>query len=228
MRPFRAFLLLSVESPVRFRFDLRSRAVILSNMSSAPEMKTGHASRSGTESGPPAFQERWLVRTAKNQILGPWSRDDLRKKILSGELEAQDEVCRANTYWIFLHESEELYSALSVRLPPVHGADVTEPGVTADTVNPAPPAAPQLQVYREEENDGGTSMISGHGAPSVAPSAESNLRRVPQQQPRIQVLGKIEKPSLWRGVGWILLTSALIIIYFVLRALRTGAIHRTF
>ena len=59
---------------------------------------------------------QWLVRTALNLIAGPYSREQVRQMILSGQLRAQDEICRSNHYWIQLHEREEVSAEL--------GADV--------------------------------------------------------------------------------------------------------
>lgn len=59
---------------------------------------------------------QWLVRTAQNLVAGPYSREQVRQMILSGQLKAQDEICRSNHYWIQLHEREEVSSEL--------GADV--------------------------------------------------------------------------------------------------------
>jgi hypothetical protein len=38
---------------------------------------------------------------------------------MEGELHAQDEICRTGSYWIFLHETEEVRKALGVLAPRV-------------------------------------------------------------------------------------------------------------
>jgi hypothetical protein len=55
---------------------------------------------------------QWLVRTAQNLVAGPYSREQVRQMILSGQLKAQDEICRSNHYWIQLHEREEVSAEL--------------------------------------------------------------------------------------------------------------------
>lgn len=73
--------------------------------------------------------ELWLVRTQSNWIAGPYSKDQVVKMVQTGELGLQDEVCRSNSYWIHLHEREELKEQLGVevpRAPRKHGEEVTE------------------------------------------------------------------------------------------------------
>ena len=59
----------------------------------------------------------WLVRTASNQIRGPFSEEEIKQKISEGELEMEDEVCGGADYWISLYEGEELHQKLGVTLP---------------------------------------------------------------------------------------------------------------
>lgn len=64
--------------------------------------------------------EKWLVRTEKNTILGPFSREKLQQMILQGELRSPlDEICRGNSYWICLQEADELQKQLGIQLPRV-------------------------------------------------------------------------------------------------------------
>lgn len=71
--------------------------------------------------------EKWLVRTEKNTILGPFSREELQQMILEGSvLTPLDEICRGNSYWINLQEADELQKQLGVRFPkfvPIHDED---------------------------------------------------------------------------------------------------------
>jgi cobalamin biosynthesis Mg chelatase CobN len=61
--------------------------------------------------------ERWLVRTAQNQIQGPFSKEQLCQKILDGQVSFQDEVCPANGYWFYLHERQYVQEHLGVEVP---------------------------------------------------------------------------------------------------------------
>lgn len=67
--------------------------------------------------------EKWLVRTEKNQILGPFPRELVRQMVLDGKLGLQDEVCMGNSYWIYLHETEELRQQLGVVAPRIRSDD---------------------------------------------------------------------------------------------------------
>lgn len=59
----------------------------------------------------------WLVRTAENRLIGPISEAQLRERILAGEFRLEDEICRANDYWISLHERDEVRSRLGIDVP---------------------------------------------------------------------------------------------------------------
>lgn len=74
-------------------------------------------------------EELWLIRTQANWIAGPYPRSRVVQMVQTGELGLQDEVCKSNSYWIFLHEREELLSQLGVEVPRTKrraGEDVTE------------------------------------------------------------------------------------------------------
>ncbi len=61
--------------------------------------------------------DEWLTRTSHNQITGPFTQAEICQKIQKGELKLQDEVCAANGYWFYLHESEEVRQQLGVQVP---------------------------------------------------------------------------------------------------------------
>jgi hypothetical protein len=62
--------------------------------------------------------QQWLIRTADNWISGPYTLDQVSQMILGGKLGPEDEVCTANGYWFYLHESTELKTQLGIELPP--------------------------------------------------------------------------------------------------------------
>jgi hypothetical protein len=72
--------------------------------------------------------EQWLIRTEKNWIKGPYSKEQVCKMITDGTLGVQDEVCPANGYWILLHERKEIFEHLGVEVPRAAGVEdeVTE------------------------------------------------------------------------------------------------------
>lgn len=80
----------------------------------------------------------WLIRTAKNVIAGPVSKEKLIRMIGSGELSLQDEICRGNHYWIYLHEDQEMKAQLGVLAPrlSLEDAEVTESTLTRPEVVP--------------------------------------------------------------------------------------------
>ncbi|MCM2279403.1 MAG: hypothetical protein NDJ89_15110 [Oligoflexia bacterium] len=103
-----------------------------------------------------AAPDRWLVRTEKNQLQGPFGVEELRRLIQDGKLGPQDEVCRANSYWITLHERDEVRNQLGIDSPKSTVADdeeitqtdaayrplATESRVAAQGAAPDPQARP--------------------------------------------------------------------------------------
>src|SRR5688500_16240212 len=93
--------------------------------------------------------DQWLVRTSKNLIAGPYTKDQICQLIRDGQLTHQDEVCRANDYWITLHEREEVLRLLGIEMPKAAGEEeVTETQTeTAATLAAAPERTdPELQA----------------------------------------------------------------------------------
>jgi hypothetical protein len=61
--------------------------------------------------------DEWLIRTADNQISGPFSRQQIMSMIQSAELTLEDEICGAGNYWIYLHENQEVKAQLGIDVP---------------------------------------------------------------------------------------------------------------
>ncbi len=66
---------------------------------------------------------QWLIRTTANQLAGPYSQEQVRQIVLSGQLIELDEICQENGYWLYLHEREEVLKQLGVVLPELSGVD---------------------------------------------------------------------------------------------------------
>ncbi|MBP9673793.1 MAG: hypothetical protein KBD63_01750 [Bacteriovoracaceae bacterium] len=49
---------------------------------------------------------RWMIRTKKNQILGPISKVRLLELYHNGSLKTEDEVCSGNGFWFFIREQD--------------------------------------------------------------------------------------------------------------------------
>jgi hypothetical protein len=61
--------------------------------------------------------DQWLIRTAENQITGPFTRNQVCQFIQQGKLQLNDEVCNANTFWVYLHEHDEIKKQLGIEVP---------------------------------------------------------------------------------------------------------------
>lgn len=58
--------------------------------------------------------DEWLIRTAKNKIAGPCTRDRIRELIVQKQLQPIDEVCPGNGYWFSLNEVNEVQEKLGL------------------------------------------------------------------------------------------------------------------
>lgn len=90
----------------------------------------------------------WLVRTAENQIAGPYTAQQVREFIAEEKINRHDEICQANAYWIYLHEGDELWDQLNVRLP--RGGEDSEITQTEDI---SLPEFPELNEQALDEED---------------------------------------------------------------------------
>ncbi len=149
-----------------------------------------------------AAVESWLVRTAQNQLSGPYARDEIIELISEGALGLQDEICRANHYWIYLHEHEELKEQLGIVMPVA--VPIDDEATETDT-----------EVTRTNVIDSQT-QAAAHSAAraTVRPSG-------PLQPPAYVVIGKIERISFWKAITWVLLFAVGVLIAIVLSLLRT-------
>ena len=60
---------------------------------------------------------QWLVRTEKNQILGPFSKEVLQEMVQTRQVSPRDEVCESLGYWIAIEQTDELLMHLGVQYP---------------------------------------------------------------------------------------------------------------
>lgn len=155
-----------------------------------------------------AHLDQWLVRTSKNQIMGPFPKDQICHMVKQGKLIAQDEVCQAGNYWFALHEHEEVVQQLGISSPSLtpnedeatetqtqtaeFEDERTDPGLAEDW-------APELSESGDEEN---AAVLSNRAFRSVQPKKSAELtppipveiRRVPVQP----VLQTVESPVHWK------------------------------
>jgi hypothetical protein len=177
--------------------------------------------------------DKWLVRTEKNVITGPFSTERVRQLILEGKLAGQDEVCRSNSYWIYLHESDEVLKQLNVRLPsPVPSEGRGEQTETAIDLRLSLESGashgpgegiPDLDANLTEE----TAVLSNRAlrefrprgqdksAPEVSESAKDFFRAT--------VLAHTEQPSYWRILAVILTVATTVLLVLMIWLLSTRA-----
>lgn len=148
--------------------------------------------------GKNSLPDLWLIRTHENQIAGPYPRNQIIELIEQGKLTLHDEVCRANSYWFGLYEDDEVRSQLGLELQFESEDEITE----TETLIPTPTAISRIQGVHPKL---GETRKTTH-TPKI-------------YQP--QVLGQIERTSIWKGVAWLLLTLSVVLVYAVLRILRS-------
>lgn len=177
-----------------------------------------------------AGEDQWLVRTSLNEVVGPMSRDALIAQIREGKLGLQDEVCKANSYWIYLDEAEEVKRQLGIYMPKsARGPheDSTETDLQAMTQELHVPAS---ELGRggdsdSEESDGGTKVLSGRGSQRQGDGKKARFDRrgygaqMGQEQPLI--LGRVETPSFWRFIVGALIILTGVMVAWVIRYLQT-------
>jgi hypothetical protein len=151
--------------------------------------------------------EQWLIRTAKNWITGPYSKEQVCKKIQEGSLELQDEVCPSNGYWILLHERKEIFDQLGVEVP--RAENISE-DVTENEIDVSSNEISEEKVLLPEPSS--TTIARPPSQPSrVSPS------RIPDRP-----LGSIEsdeKIQSNKGLSFILIGAVLLVI-IAIRAFR--------
>jgi acyl-CoA synthetase (NDP forming) len=178
--------------------------------------------------------DQWLVRTAKNQLAGPFSREQVRVLIKEGRLSLQDEVCQASGYWIYLHEREEVSAALGADVPETlvasSGEESTVTGTDTEVVEKTDPELDHARPLPElalNPNDGpdNTAVLSNRAfrqfrmahSPQKKPAAVAEL---PKEifEPQVQS-SALEKPSLWRGIALFLVVLSGALVFAVLKVL---------
>src|ERR1700757_70700 len=90
--------------------------------------------------------DQWLIRTAENQISGPYTRNEVCQLIQQGRLHANDEVCHANTYWFYLHEHQEIRNQLGMELPKELYPEAEDATQTETDTEISDPTDPELDL----------------------------------------------------------------------------------
>jgi hypothetical protein len=185
--------------------------------------------------------DQWLIRTSGNRIEGPFGREQVIGLIREGKLGPQDEICRANHYWIYLHEQRELLEQLGIQLPRTgaQGAaagaadeEITETQTETETpasdIQVTPPPAASLTNPMPEDYDGSTAVLSKSTGARVTPFAPKPATSRPRVPPAVSVAGisvlrgSLERSSVWRGLAWIMVGAGALVLIAVLRLLRSA------
>jgi hypothetical protein len=180
--------------------------------------------------------ELWLIRTSRNEIAGPYTRDRLLDLIRGGSLSFRDEVCRANDYWIGLNELDEVRSKLGSEVPELLRAAVRKKSklgggdaasdltdeLTQD-VETEVPTEPEVQVAGWEDAPSPVPHNPWFGAPAGARIEPTQIRKGPSVLPTAPVrppAPPLPESSIFRAFGVSLALLALVALYWVIRILR--------
>lgn len=143
--------------------------------------------------------DEWLTRTAQNTLAGPFTKQEIIQKVMSGQLALQDEVCRANEYWFYLHEAEEVAKYLGIQVPRPKVEKDAERTNTETQGPPAPAGAPPEERTDPDLEPPAASGPSPSGgeppraasararepeAQAAAPAVAASSARAPEPEPR--------------------------------------------
>jgi hypothetical protein len=198
--------------------------------------------------GDPAEEiDQWLVRTSRNEILGPFPKEEIIEQIQQGLLGPDDEVCHANHYWIYLDEREEVAQQLGIEAPgryiegdeptqtqsdlrtkeitirPSSGQPMSMSGNDDSHLPDIPEMGGDLSENTAVLNNRALRQFQSRGnlppPPPGAPVSHHRGLLSPTQGPF--VLGKVEQPSVLRFVvtGLVILIICLVgLVIYVLKA----------
>lgn len=154
---------------------------------------------------------QWMVRTENNELLGPFSKEEVQKMVTSRQISIESEVCESLGFWFPLSFQELLLERLGVEYPKNDGNSdealqktkmltyeeqeaPTHPGLDPDSPEVLSTGVITFAQFKKAVKRSGSRVIS--------PITGEPTR--PVLQPKIEVLGS-SQPS------------------FMIRALRVGA-----
>lgn len=163
--------------------------------------------------------DQWLVRTVENWIAGPYPTDQLLKMIQCGKLNPQDEICPANGYWIYLHDSKEVHRLLGVEVSKAiltEEDEITETQTDAgeDTQDSVPK---NISNKIKSESASSLTQMENASQKKAAPSLEGGSLGF---FPKVEIVGRIERFSIWRGLAWFLVIVGLLLMVVMFRLLK--------
>lgn len=145
----------------------------------------------------------WLIRTASNEIRGPFPQRMVQKMVLEGELSSQDEICRANHFWIMLHEREEVLAHLGIEPPRQArkrtGEEITQTDTETETLVTevdGDQSIPELEA--EPDQTAMVSRATANRALREAPRSAGSTRAV-KPAARVEIVGgEVERVAYWK------------------------------
>ena len=173
---------------------------------------------------------QWLIRTSQNVISGPFTAEQVRKKILDAELKSEDEICQANHFWIFIYETKEVEEQLGIKVPAyvlqnrAQDEDevtetATEPQTPTLAAKESPDDIPDLPEIPDDEIHASVMSATAHR------DRDSRIHKITSTSSGSKASAtapQIEKLSLWKGVAIALASVAIILVFMIIRALTSG------
>jgi hypothetical protein len=158
--------------------------------------------------------DSWLIRSTDNHIRGPFDEAEIRDWIVSGKLKTNDEICLANGYWVYLYEREEIRRLLGITPP---SPSPTEEEITITATDPDLPDIPEMSEPGADLEQ--TLILKNRALRKFnAPAAETPT---PTRSAPIVLGGNpVEKPAIYKALAWVLGTSVLVILLWVMRVIR--------
>lgn len=117
-----------------------------------------------------AAKKDWLIRETNNNIIGPYTRDEVLQKIRSNKIRGKTEICLANNYWFCIDEKSELAKFFKEL------ADLTkehEKEMTATMTRSEMPTQQQFEAMENASSEQ-TSMIKGFASKEAENKTEES------------------------------------------------------
>jgi hypothetical protein len=169
----------------------------------------------------------WLIRTHRNELLGPVSREELITQIREGQVTVEDEICASNHYWIHLDERDEVASQLGIEIPRAKRRDGEEITLT-DTaeldyspgdLSPAPKNENASAASFSQSAQSSHSLASESASAPVAASSSSRARTRNRHRSPV-VVGRPETAFLLRVGTFVLVLITSGFVFWILKILR--------
>jgi len=160
----------------------------------------------------------WLVRTHKNNILGPFTKEEVKELIAEGKLNHKDEICPSNSFWICLYETEEIKKRLGISPPPKPHGDDEEITQTDQTITefdldmedlPSSSLTSQVTFMANKSHKDPTPVKNNTTLTSSSAQNNHKDSTAPVSQPKHEPYTLKEKLLIGLAVGFILLIYGL-------------------